>query len=520
MAAADQPFRQIGIIGAGNMGTMMSFGFSEHGIKISLWDANSTNVDEAIEMSKDPRRPTGDIAGFHDIHRFAQSVEGTDIDGVQRRVFLFSITHGTPADRVLAIMKDDLREGDIILDGGNENYRNTERRQRELEPKGVSWIGMGVSGGYQSARHGPSLSIGGDAKDVAVVLPLLRIFAAKDARTKEPCVAHLGPRGAGHYVKMVHNGIENGMLSAVCEAWAILHSGLGMSYDEIGKIFEDWNSEGLLRNTFLIQIGSEICQRRKPLQGDKKGEDASKASGYVLDEILDKVVQDDDNTEGTLYWTVMEAASRHVAAPSIAAGHFLRVASGNRRQRLLVADKLTIPPPKKLAAAKDTRAFVELLKKAVFASFLCSFAQGLELIARASMDEKWGINLGDCLKIWRAGCIIQEEYISDLLMPALTSGTRIMNIKLIDEVAAELNEHYDALKLVVLTAIEADCYVPSLSASLEYQKYEGSKMLPTQFMEAELDFFGAHNYDRIGAPGEDPGKVAKGAHHFEWRPVY
>lgn len=514
--AADQPFRHIGIVGAGSMGTMMSFGFSEYGIKVSLWDVNSSNVDEAMEMSKDPRRPVGDITGYHDIHQFAKSVQPVEIDGVKRRVFLFSITHGDPADSVLNMMKDDFREGDIVLDGGNENYRNTERRQRAMEPMGVSWIGMGVSGGYQSARHGPSMSVGGDAKVVDVVLPLLRMFAAKDARTKEPCVARLGPGGAGHYVKMVHNGIENGMLATVCEAWAIMRTGLGMSNDEVGKVFEDWNSSGVMRNTYLIQIASEICQKRKPVEGD----DSSKVDGHVLDEVLDKVVQDNDNTEGTLVWTVMEAAARHVSAPSIATGHFLRVASGNRRQRLLVADKLTPPPPSKIGAAKDVKSFVKSLEKAVFASFVCEFAQGLELIARASVDEKWDINLGDCLKIWRAGCIIQEEYLSDLLMPALTSGEQIMNIKLIDEVAAALNANYEALKLIVLTATEADCYIPSISASLEYVKYEGSRMLPTSFMEAQLDFFGAHNYDRIGVPGEDPGKVKKGANHFEWRPVF
>lgn len=284
--AADQPFRHIGIVGAGKMGTMMSFGFSEYGVKVSLWDVNSSNVDEAMDMSKDPRRPTGEITGYHDIHQFAKSVQAVEIDGVKRRVFLFSLAHGDPADRVLNMMKDDLREDDIILDSGNENYRNTERRQREMEPKGVSWIGMGVSGGYQSARHGPSMSVGGDAKAVAVVLPLLRMFAAKDARTKEPCVARLGPGGAGHYVKMVHNGIENGMLSTVCEAWAILRTGLGMSNDEVGKVFEGWNSSGVMRNTYLIQIGSEICQKRKHLEGA----DSSMVDGYVLDEVLDKVV--------------------------------------------------------------------------------------------------------------------------------------------------------------------------------------------------------------------------------------
>lgn len=509
------------------MGTMIAFGMSEHGIDISLWDAKTENVDEAMRLSKEETRLRGKITGYHDVHQFANSVPGFDVgdddDGTQqkRRVFLFSITHGWPVDSVLSMMKDDLRRGDIVLDGGNENYRKTERRQRDLEPRrGISWIGMGVSGGYQSARRGPSLSPGGDAKALGIVLPLLEMFAAKDATTGRPCVMNMGPRGAGHYVKMVHNGIENGMLSTICEAWEILHVGLGMTYDEVGKVFEQWNVDGLLKNTFLVQIGSEICQRKKTPQGDKRGEGASQTTdGYVLDDVLDKVVQDDDGTEGTLYWTVMEAADRHVAAPTIAAGHFLRVASGNRRQRLLVADQLKVPQPKKMEAAKDIDSFVETMRRAVFVAFLCSFCQGLELIARASQDEQWDINLGDCLKIWRAGCIIQEEYISDLLMPAVTSGTQVMNIKLIDEVAAKLNEHLDALKLVVLTATESDSHIPSLSASLEYLKYEGSKHLPTQFMEAELDFFGAHNYDRPGVEGEDPGKVAKGAHHYEWRPA-
>jgi 6-phosphogluconate dehydrogenase len=364
---------------------------------------------------------------------------------------------------------------------------------------------MGVSGGYQSARHGPSLSPGGDPKALNTVLPLLEMFAAKDAKTGQACVLNIGPRGSGHYVKMVHNGIENGMLSTVCEAWGILHWGLGMSYDEVGKVFEEWNSDGILRNTYLIEIGSDICKRRK--------EDGS----HVLEEVRDKVVQDDDDTEGTLYWTVMEAADRHVSAPTIATGQFLRVASGNLRQRLLVADKLKTPQPRKIEGVQDINGFIENLRRAVFASFLCSFCQGLELIARASKDEGWDVNLGDCLKIWRAGCIIQQEYILDLVMPAATSDARIMNIKLIDEVASELNNQYVGLRSVVLKGTESDAYIPSLSASLEYLKYEASKLLPTQFMEAELDFFGHHNYDRRRIRGEDPGKPSKGACHYEWR---
>ncbi|KAI2780240.1 6-phosphogluconate dehydrogenase, decarboxylating [Daldinia loculata] len=504
---------RIGIVGAGNMGTMMSFGFSEHGLDVSVWDVSEKNVDQAREMAEQTKTLKGKIDYFKDIHEFTKS-----LDSQPRKIFIFSITHGWPADSVLDKIRDDLKAGDIILDGGNENYRNTERRQRELESNGVKWIGMGVSGGYQSARRGPSMSPGGDREAIEFVLPLLEKFSAKSPVDGKPCVQYIGPRGAGHYVKMVHNGIENGMLSAVCEAWNILHRSLGLPYDEIGKIFEKWNSEGELRNTYLIQIGSEICQEKKTPKGDQNGEGKGE-SGYVLDDVLDKVVQDDDGSEGTLFWTVMDAASRHVAAPTIATGHFFRVASGNRAQRLKAVKHLDIPKPQRVDI-KDKDSIVENLRRAVYASFLCSFCQGLELIARASKDEGWDVNLGKCIQIWRAGCIIQEDYIADMLEPILLNAKEpIMNMKLIDEVAADLRKNFDALKQTTLKAIEWDNYVPAISASLEYVKYVGGGMLATQFMEAEMDFFGAHAYDRPNVRGEDPGKPLKGAHHYEWRPA-
>lgn len=531
--------RRIGIVGAGNMGTMMSFGFSENGLDVSQWDVSEQNVEQAREMEEQTKTLKGKIDHFKDVHEFTQSLESQP-----RKILILSITHGWPADSVLEKIKDDLNEGDIILDGGNEHYRNTERRQKELESKGVRWIGMGVSGGYQSARRGPSMSPGGEKETVEFVLPLLEKFAAKSAKDGKPCVQYMGkttaphlqkkkkilpmfscidgscsgPRGAGHFVKMVHNGIENGMLSTVSEAWSFLHKSLGLPYDEIGKIFEKRNSEGELKNTYLIQIGSEICLRKKTPEGDQNGEGKGDG-GHVLDDVLDKVVQDDDDSEGTLYWSVMEAADRHVSAPTIAAGQFFRVASGNRAQRLKISEKLNIPKPQKVDV-KDKEDLIEKLRRAVYAAFLCSFCQGLELIARASKDEGWNINLGKCIQIWRAGCIIQEDYIADILEPVfLNSKEPIMNIKLIEEVSSDLEKNSQPFKEILLKGIEWDNYVPSLSASLEYLKYVGGGALATQFMEAEMDFFGAHAYDRPHVKGEDPGKPSKGAHHYEWRPA-
>ncbi|KAF2096903.1 6-phosphogluconate dehydrogenase [Rhizodiscina lignyota] len=506
-------YERIGIIGAGNMGSSMAVGFSERGMAVSIWDINAASVDRAVKWAKEDKNERKDVAGFHDLTEFAKSL------GSSRRLFLFSITHGA-ADSVLDKLEQAglLRAGDVMLDAGNEHYRRTERRQDRLTKHGVNWVGMGISGGYQAARRGGSLMPGGDEEAVRSVLPFLRRVAATDRRTGEPCVDYIGPRGSGNYVKMIHNGVETGILSGACEAWGLMKKCLGMENDEIGKVFEDWNSQGELKDNYLIQIGSEICQRRKTPEGDGRGEGVG-TEGYVLDDIVDKVVQDADNTEGTFFWSVEEGADRHVSIPTIAASQFFRVASADRAQRLKVVEALHIPQPK-LVPSEDKAAFIETLRLAVYASFLCSFCQGLELIARASKDENWNVDLAMLVKCWRGGCIIQSDYISDMLLRALSNAAhqRIMNIKLIREVAADLHRTYPALKQIILKATEWDAYVPSLSASLEYLKFCAGPKLPTQFMEAEMDFFGAHSFDIVGGP-DDPGEVKKGKHHYEWRPA-
>ncbi|OZJ02724.1 hypothetical protein BZG36_05103, partial [Bifiguratus adelaidae] len=239
-----------------------------HGLHVKLLSHSYAAIAKAFKLA--------------DINEFMKSM-----DESERKLLTFSITHGSPADSVLEKIRGKLSEGDIILDGGNEHYRDTERRQLELDVHGIKWIGMGVSGGYQSARHGPSMSPGDDKDAVDMVLPLLEKFSAKDTKTGKPCVVNIGPRGSGHYVKMVHNGIENGMLSTMCEAFGLLHKSLGLSYNDIGDIFEKWNSEGELKNTYLVQIGSEICRRRKTPRGDGKDEGVGEY-GYVLDDVLEK----------------------------------------------------------------------------------------------------------------------------------------------------------------------------------------------------------------------------------------
>lgn len=490
---------------------MMTFAFSEMGFDVSVWDVDKTNVDKVTNWAKSAQDVKGQIDGFYRIQEFTKSLEGKG----DRKIFMFSITHGGPADTVLKLIKPDLKRGDIILDGGNENYRQTERRQKECSNIGVHWIGVGVSGGYQSARRGPSLSPSGDAEALKLVMPFLEQYAAKDPKTGTPCVTRIGPGGSGHFVKMVHNGIEGGMLSALAEAWSYMHYGLGMGYEQIGDVFAAWNKSGELRGNFLINIGADLLRVKRTPQGDGNGEGVGN-SGYVLDDVLDKVVQDDDDTEGTPLWCLMESAARHVSCPTLAAAHYMRIASGNRKERVHASRKLQMPTPQPFADLRDKKGVIENLRRAVYNTFLSSFCQGLELIARASDDEGWNVSLADCIQIWRSGCIIQSDYIADLLQTPL-SKKKISNMKFIDTVSSELHNNFPALKNIVVQGTLTDQYMPAISATLDYLKYESGLVLPTKFMEAQMDYFGAHCYNKPGIEGEDPGPVMKGPHHYEWK---
>jgi 6-phosphogluconate dehydrogenase len=472
-------FTRIGIIGAGSMGGNMSLLFAEHGLQVSMYDVKIESVNATVDMANENDKTRDKVTGYKDYKTFMKSL---DNDKRQPRLLLLSITHDHPADEVLASIRQYLNKGDIILDGGNEWYLDTERRQKEMDELGVHFIGMGVSGGYQSVRQGASLSPGGN-KEVLdkIILPFLRTVCAKSDKGGE-CVTNIGPGGSGHCVKMVHNCIEQGMFSIVCEAWGILHALLGFSEDDIGHIFTNWVQNGELYNNFLVSISGEICTRHY------KGDNPS--YGHVL-----------NDTEGT-----------HVYAPTIDAAHLLRVASANHSDRIEF-DKLVKLEKPKLADGlkKKTDEFIEDLRGAVYVSFLASFAQGCNLIAITSQAKKWHIKMSEIIRIWRAGCIVQSDYIADLLQPLYLDAEKskdepLSNILLLKPVAADIEKYYSKLKRVFLIAIEYGAHVPALTASLEYLKYVNSTDLPTKFMETELGYFGVHGMD-----------IKKGLHHYEWK---
>ncbi|KAI1857627.1 hypothetical protein JX265_011042 [Neoarthrinium moseri] len=491
--------KKVGMLGVGSMGAMMSLLMSEHGFEVHFFDPSEQNMDMLQHQGEDIQQDKRVLRAksYEDV---CKSIE---ISG-QPKVFMFSTPHGGPADKCVDGIRPYLNQGDIIIDCGNEHWSNTERRQKALEPTGIHYIGCGVSGGYQSARHGPSMSPGGNAEALEKVMPFLRTMAAKD-KDGRPCTSPVGPGGSGHYVKMVHNGIEQGMMSVIAEIWLILTHGLDLDNEEVATIFKSWNESGPLNNCFLIAIGVDI-ERAKGEYGQ-----------HVLSEVQDKVVQDVDEEEGTGTWTCEQAVTLHSPAASILSAHLFRCASAHLKRRMENVTSASGGVKAQKLSVKSKDDFVKLLHNTTYFCFLACFAQGLDLIREKDKKEGWNLDYRKILQLWRGGCIIQADHIADLLdgmykRPDHDPDNILGNA----EVGTELSKLYPMIKKVVLTAIEADTFVPSISQSLEYYKYETSTELPTQFMEAQLDFFGQHMFDKQSDPVGGP---EKGKHHFEWKPA-
>lgn len=502
------------MIGAGSMGGMMTLLCAEHGIEVHMFDPSPDSVNHVLEQAKNAGL---DSRTFHqkDYESLCKALPSDS-----PKVFILSVPHGSVGDKTIDGLEPFLRAGDVILDASNEKWSSTERRQERLRPKGVHFVGMGVSGGYQAARHGPSISPGASSPEAwDAVWPLITKLAAKD-KSGKPCTAKLGIGGCGHYVKMVHNGIEHGMMTALCEVWGIMGSCFGWSHDEVAGVLGRWNTDAdsPLRNNFLVEIGAEICRTRDPGDGTK----------FVLDDIRDKVVQDVCEEEGTGTWSVQEAARLHVAAPSIAVSHMFRVQSAfaSRREaaqrtfrEVGAATSSPHASPAQAQTAEGKLRAAGWLRDATYASFLLCFVQGMHLIAAADDEHGWGLDYSDIMQLWRGGCIIQSDAIVDMLDGVYKSGGDKLdkhNLLAHPTIAAELGKTTASFRELIVDAIRLDAYVPALSASLEYLKYSVSTDLPTSFQEAQLDFFGNHMYD---LKSEGPGEPVMGKHHHEWRPA-
>lgn len=482
----------------------MALLLAENGISVSIQDPSSKTVDALIQSAEEQ--------GIHNKLSKHSNYKDLLSSLSTPKVIFFSLPHGIIGDNVIEGMQQHLDKGDIIIDCSNEEWENTQRRQGKLVAQGVYYIGCGVSGGYQAARRGPSMCPGGQEQGMDLVMPLFEKMAAR-AEDGSPCVAKIGMGGAGHYVKMIHNGIEHAMMSSISEAWTIMNKHVGMKYDDIGKVFEKWSSDGELHNTFLVKIGADICKKK-----DKEGH-------HVLGDVQDKVVQDIDGSEGTGIWSNTQATSLHVPAPTLSTAHYLRIVSAYRGQRRLVKETFHgsfLPTKFTFKDSAEHDAFIEDLRRAVYTTCLAAYVQGISIIDVADKQNKWSISFSNIVQIWRAGCIIQADHISSILSaifhPSSTAPHKNHNLLFEPTIVSELKAGFEPLKRTVLRATEANAVIPSMSATLEYLKYSGNLELPTQFYEAELDYFGKHMYDSKHLD-KGPEKPETGKHHFEWKPA-
>ncbi|HRV90811.1 MAG TPA: NADP-dependent phosphogluconate dehydrogenase [Anaerolineae bacterium] len=459
---------QFGLIGLAVMGQNLVLNAADHGFSVSVFNRTTSKTDEfmAGEAKEKSITPT------HSIEKFVGSLE-------RPRTIQLMVKAGAPVDMVIDEIKPLLDPGDIIIDGGNSFFHDTERRAKELEAANLRFIGMGVSGGEEGARRGPSLMPGGTREAYGIIEPLVIAISAKAPADGAPCVTYIGPGGAGHYVKMVHNGIEYGDMQLIAESYAILKAALDPSPEEFHQIFSAWNETEL--SSFLIEITSHIFT--------KIDEDTGRP---LVDMILDKAGQ-----KGTGKWTSQNALDIGSAIPTITSAVDGRIISSIKEERV-AASKILSGPQTRYDG--DRQQLINAVRSALYASKICSYAQGMALLRTASAEYNYNLDLAEIARIWRAGCIIRAELLDDITN-AYRRNTNLANL-LVDGQFKEAVESRQAdWRFAVKTAIDLGTPVPAMSASLAYFDAYRSARVSANLIQAQRDYFGAHTFERIDKPG-------------------
>ena len=400
------------------------------------------------------------------------------------RKVMMMIKAGKPVDMVIGEVAPLLEKGDVLIDGGNSLFTDTQRRCKDLEGKGIHYVGMGVSGGEEGALKGPSLMPGGSRDSWEIIAPIFRKIAAQV--DGEPCCRYMGPDGAGHYVKMVHNGIEYGDMQLICEAYAIMKDVLALEANELAEIFTEWNKGDL--DSYLIEITSKIFRKIDPETGKP-----------LVDVILDKAGQ-----KGTGLWTLQSAIAISVVISTINAAVEARVISSRKDDR--VASSKILPQPNRKEFKGDRKQLIEAVRQALYASKIVSYAQGMELLGAASHQYNWDLNFGDIATIWRGGCIIRAKFLNRIV-EAYSRDPALHNLMLDSYFRDIIANTQDNWRVAVSNAVEHGVAVPAFSASLAYFDSYRSARLPSNLLQAQRDFFGAHTYERVDKPG---------VFHTEW----
>ncbi len=453
-----------GFIGLGVMGQNLALNIERNGFRVIGFD-----LDAEKQAAAKKKFAGKNMAVTATLKEFLDKLQSP------KRIMLM-VPAGAPVDAVIAEILPHLQNGDLLIDGGNTHFPDTERRWKTLREKGILYIGTGVSGGQEGALRGPSIMPGGDP----AAWPLVkRVFQAIAAKTDdgEPCCQWVGAGGAGHFVKMVHNGIEYGDMQMICEAYFILARALGLSPDEMGAIFEEWNRGEL--NSYLIDITAQIMV--------KKDEKTAKP---LVDVILDTAGQ-----KGTGKWTSEAALYLGVPAQTIAEAVFARMISAIKDERVAAARVLPGPENK---FNGDRNAFIEKLRQALFASKICSYAQGFQLLAAADKEYGWNLNFGNIALLWRAGCIIRAQFLENI-KTAFEQNKELPNLLLDDYFREVIIRSQTAWREVVASAVKLGIPVPAFSSALAYYDSYRTARLPANLLQAQRDFFGANTYERVDA---------------------
>ena len=463
----------IGVVGLAVMGRNLALNIESRGHAVSVFNRSREKTDELIAEFPDRK-----LVPAYTLEEFVASLE-------KPRRILLMVKAGEATDATIASLKPLLDQGDILIDGGNTHFTDTIRRNQELAKAGLHFIGTGVSGGEEGALKGPSIMPGGQRDAYDLVAPILTEIAAK-APDGEPCVAYMGPDGAGHYVKMVHNGIEYGDMQLIAESYAVLKQVAGLTNKELGDVYTEWNSGEL--DSYLIEITSKIFGKKD----DETGND-------LVDVILDRAAQ-----KGTGKWTSQNALDLGVPLPLITESVFARVLSSLKTQRVAASKVLSGPAAKPLAG--DRAAFIEAVRRALYLSKVISYAQGFAQLRAASDEYKWDLQYGTIAKIFRAGCIIRARFLQKIT-DAYAHDPQLANL-LLDPYFRDVAANYQAaLRDVVTAAIAAGVPVPAFSSAIAYFDGYRSERLPANLVQAQRDFFGAHTFERTDKPG---------SFHAEW----
>ncbi|TYH40855.1 hypothetical protein ES332_D12G276000v1 [Gossypium tomentosum] len=479
---ASPALSRIGLAGLAVMGQNLALNVAEKGFPISVYNRTTSKVDETVQRAQDEGQLP--LFGHYTPREFVLSIK-------RPRSVVILVKAGSPVDQTIAALSDHMEPGDCIIDGGNEWYENTERRIQEVSNKGLLYLGMGVSGGEEGARNGPSLMPGGSHQAYSNIQDILEKVAAQVE--DGPCVTYIGEGGSGNFVKMVHNGIEYGDMQLISEAYDVLKHVGGLSNDELAEIFAEWNRGEL--ESFLIEITSDIFRVKDDL-----------SDGFLVDKILDKT-----GMKGTGKWTVQQAAELSVAAPTIAASLDCRYLSGLKEERENAAEVLKEAGLKEevgsLANGIDKKRLIDDVRQALYASKICSYAQGMNLLRAKSVEKGWNLNFGELARIWKGGCIIRAVFL-DRIKKAYQRNPNLASLVVDPEFAREMVQRQAAWRRVVGLAISAGISTPGMCASLAYFDTYRRARLPANLVQAQRDLFGAHTYERIDRPG---------SFHTEWK---